>query len=255
MTMSKLGWGALGLCALASPAMAQSASFFDGFDSLRNSHWYVADGWANGAHQNCGWSSKEISLKDGIVSVGFSKNPAAQNRAYRCGEIQTRAAFSYGTFEARLKTPAGSGLNAAFFTYGGPPTSPIHDEIDFEALLKDTSVIQAGGYVQGKTVKGKLVTLPAASDSTYIDYAIVWEPGRTRYYVNGQLGHTVESPAPVQTEPQKIFFSLWGSDTFTEWLGPFEDPGQPIAMQVDWVAYTAPGEHCLFPKSVTCTMQ
>ena len=255
MTMSRYGWGALILSALASPAVAQGTSFFDGFDRFSNSSWYVSDGWANGSYQNCGWSSKEVSVKDGIVSIGFSKTPAAQNRAYRCGEIQTRATFGYGTFEARLKTPAGSGLNAAFFTYAGPPTGKIHDEIDFEALLKDTSVTQAGGYVQGKTVKGKLVALPVAADSAFIDYAIVWEPGRVSYYVNGQLGHTVESPAPVQTEPQKIFFSLWGSDTFTEWLGAFEDPGQPIAMQVDWVAYTAPDQSCLFPESMTCLTQ
>ena len=30
------------------------------------------------------------------------------------------------------------------------------------------------------------------------------------------------------------------------------DPGQPIAMQVDWFGYTPQGKHCLFPQSITC---
>ena len=123
---------------------AGGTSFFDSFDSLASSRWYVSDGWTNGAHQNCAWSKKEISASGGYLHVGFSKEPGADNRAYICGEVQTRTEFSYGTYEARYKTPAGSGLNAAFFTYIAPPKAAVHDEVDFEGLLKDTSKVQAG---------------------------------------------------------------------------------------------------------------
>jgi endo-1,3-1,4-beta-glycanase ExoK len=36
-------------------------------------------------------------------------------------------------------------------------------------------------------------------------------------------------------------------------MGPFADPGRALKMDVDWVAYTAPGEDCAFDDSVLCT--
>ena len=80
----------------------------------------------------------------------------------------------------------------------------------------------------------------------------MWAPGSLKYYVDGKLVHSVDDPAQVQTQPQRIYFSLWSSDTLTEWMGPFADPGT-VNMQVDWVAYTAPGDKCLFPESITCS--
>jgi endo-1,3-1,4-beta-glycanase ExoK len=56
----------------------------------------------------------------------------------------------------------------------------------------------------------------------------------------------------IPTNPQRVFFSLWGSDTLTDWMGPFVAPAGPIAMEVDWVAFTAQGEACAFPESVLC---
>jgi endo-1,3-1,4-beta-glycanase ExoK len=239
--------------ALALPSVAsEGTSFFDGFDSFSAAHWYASDGWANGAQQNCTWSKEEISANSGMLDVGFSKNAGAGNRLYRCGEVQTRTAYGYGTYEARIKTPAGSGLNAAFFTYAAPPKAKAHDEIDFEMLLKDTSRVQTGGYKAGKGVKSETPALPKPSDSGFIDYAFVWAPDSLKYYVDGKLVHSVTDPAKVQSQPQRIYFSLWGSDTLTDWMGPFADPG-PVKMQVDWVAYTAPGDKCLFPDSITCT--
>jgi endo-1,3-1,4-beta-glycanase ExoK len=236
---------------MASPAAAADGSFFDGFDTLSSSRWYISDGWANGAHQSCAWSKNEISASEGMLKVGFTKAPGADNRDYTCGEIQTRTAFSYGTYEARFKTPKGSGLNAAFFSYIAPPKAASHDEIDFEVLLKDTSKVQTGGFAANKGVKSQTPELPKPSDSDFIDYAFVWAPGSVKYYLDGKLVHTVDDPAQVQTQPQRIYFSLWSSDKLTDWMGPFADPGT-VDMQVDWVAYTAPGDKCLFPQSITC---
>ena len=246
---------AVGVLAASLPAIsaaAEDGSFFDGFDTLSSSRWYVSDGWANGAHQNCAWSKNEISVAEGKLSVGFTKAAGADNRDYVCGEVQTRAAFGYGTYEARLKTPKGSGLNAAFFSYIAPPKAATHDEIDFEVLLKDTSKVQTGGFAANKGVKSHTPDLPHPSDSDFIDYAFVWGPGSLKYYIDGKLVRSVDDPAQVQTQPQRIYFSLWGSDTLTDWMGPFTDPGT-ISMQVDWVAYTAPGDKCLFPESITCS--
>lgn len=242
---------------LTSPAWAQSASFFDDFNSLDSSRWYVSDGYSNGAFQNCDWSAKEVTVSGGILSAGFAKGQG-KDRNYLCSEMQSRTAFSYGTYEARIKMPKGSGLDAAFFTYIGPTQHAQHDETDFEVLTKDTTKVHTTTFVNnisgdGKTGNGEYNPLPYPADQDYIDYALVWQPDKMEFYANKQLIRTITDKTQIPVTPQRIFFNLWGSDTLTSFVGPFSDPGQPIAMQVDWVGYTAPGDRCKFPQSITCS--
>lgn len=248
----------LSLLMLPTAAWAQSASFHDDFDKLDTGRWYVSDGWSNGAHQNCTWSQRQVTAADGMLRVGFAPGPVG-DRQYGCGEIQTRQAYGYGTYEARLKTPAGSGLNAAFFTYIGAEQSKPHDEIDFEILLKDTAAVETTAFVNGVSGDGEVGSgrshqLPHPSDSDFTSFAMTWEPEEIRFYIDGELVRTMSDPATIPTNPQRIFFSLWGSDTLTDWMGPMEAPTEPIAMEVDWVAFTASGEDCAFPQSVLCTL-
>ena len=246
------------LCALslAQPAFGQGTAFRDNFDKLDLSRWYVSDGWSNGAHQNCTWSADQAKAAGGNLRVGFAPVPKGA-RQYRCGEIQTRTAYGFGTFEARLKTPAGSGLNAAFFTYIGPQQGKPHDEIDFEILLKDTGHVDTTTFVNGVSGDGEVGAgqshaLPYPSDSDFTTFAYTWEPDRVRYYIDGELVRTIDDPKMVPSNAQRIFFSLWGSDTLTEWMGAFTPVTTPIAMEVDWVAFTPLGEGCAFDDSILC---
>lgn len=249
--------GLAGLLAASGGALAQEAtgkSFVDTFDQFSTSRWYVSDGWDNGKHQNCTWSKNQVSLADGKLLLSFEKKPF-KNRDYSCAEVQTKERFSYGTYEARMKTDTGSGLNAAFFSYIGPVHKQPHDEIDFEVLTKNPAKVQVNTYIDGKPRNEKLVDVPGGADKGFNDYAFVWEKGRMRWFVNGKLVHEVTGPAQSPTHAQKIFFSLWGSDTLREWMGPFSDPGKPVTMAVDRVAFTALGEACQFKGSVACKLQ
>jgi len=245
-----------GLALAAAPAMAQEAGFFDDFDKLDTGRWYVSDGWSNGAHQNCTWSSDQVSASGGQLHVGFAPVPKG-DRQFRCGELQTRKAYGHGTYEARLKTPTGSGLNAAFFTYIGSEQSKPHDEIDFEILLRDTGKVDTTTFVNGKSGDGKVgsgqsVPLPHASSSDFITYAFTWEQNRLRFYIDGKLVRTMDDPQTIPTNDQRIFFSLWGTDTLTDWMGAFGPVSAPIAMDVDWVAFTPLGAPCAFEQSILC---
>lgn len=246
---------ALALCtASASAAPKQGGSFRDDFDTFDRQRWYVSDGWANGEWQNCVWSKRQLALADGMLTLSFEKRQT-KNREYACAEVQTHGRFGYGTYEARMKTDTGSGINAAFFTYIGPADGQPHDEIDFEVLTKDTSKVSVNTYVGGKPRNGSKVEVEGGTDADFNDYAFVWEEERLRWFVNGELVHEAKSPAELPTHPQKIFFSLWGSDTLGDWMGKFSDPGRKLTMQVDWIAYTAPGDECQFPESVACKLR
>jgi endo-1,3-1,4-beta-glycanase ExoK len=244
---------ALGLAgATGSRADATAgASFLDAFDTFDPARWYISDGWTNGPHQNCWWSKNAIKVQPGEVTLQFL--PTGQtDRPYLCGEIQTNAVFGYGTYEARFRTDVGSGINAAFFTYIGPVHKQPHDEIDFEVLTRDTSQVSVNTYVNAEPRHGASVPLPEPSEAGFLTYSFVWAPGRLRWYVEGKLVHEVRGN-DLPTHPQKIYLSHWGSDTLTNWMGPFADPGRPLNMVVDWVAFTAPGEGCAFAASVLCT--
>ncbi|MNL59144.1 Endo-1,3-1,4-beta-glycanase ExoK precursor [compost metagenome] len=58
-------------------------------------------------------------------------------------------------------------------------------------------------------------------------------------------------PSKIPTNAQKIFFSLWGTDTLSDWMGTFNYKG-PTALQIDRIAFTAPGDKCQFAESVAC---
>lgn len=246
----------LSLAGIAGNAMAQKgasgSSFMDNFDELNTGFWYVSDGWNNGPHQNCTWSKKQVNVVNGVLELTF-RDGKAGDRNFVCGEIQTRKRFGYGTYEARIKTADGSGLNSAFFTYIGPADKQPHDEIDFEVLGKNPAKVQINQYISAKGGNEHLADVPGGADQGFNDYAFVWEKNRIRYYVNGELVHEVTDPAKIPTNAQKIFFSLWGTDTLTDWMGVFSYM-EPTKLQVDRVAFTAPGDECQFAESVACRL-
>lgn len=249
---------ALALSALATgvlPVVAQEGgnSFVEEFDRLDSKRWYISDGWANGDHQNCTWSKDMVLISDGVLKLGIAKRQT-KDREYVCGEIQTHKRFSYGTYEARIKAAAGSGLNTGFFTYIGPTHKQPHDEIDFEILGKDPSQVQLNQYVNGKGGNEEFAPVPGGADADFNDYAFVWEKDRIRWFVNGELVHTVDDPAKLPSHASKIFVSLWGSDNRKSWLGSFAELSEPKTAEVDRIAFTALGDECQFPESVVCSL-
>ncbi len=238
--------------AVPQMADAKGKSFVENFDRIDPSFWYVSDGWNNGAHQNCTWSKRQVGLENGELTLGFQQQQT-KDRQYVCGEIQTKARYGYGTYEVRMKAATGSGLNSAFFTYIGPTDKKPWDEIDFEVLGKNTGEVQVNQYINGKGKNEKLTAVSGGADKGFNDYAFIWEPNRLRFFVNGQMVQEVTDPAKIPTNAQKIFLSLWGTDTLKQWMGPFSYNG-PATMTIDRVAFTALGEDCQFPQSVLCTL-
>lgn len=229
-------------------------NFFDDFLQFSPSRWGVSDGWVNGDWQNCEWSRDAVRFKSGQVELKYSAR-STDKRDFICGEIQTREYFGFGTYEARLRTAKGSGLNAAFFTYTGPPHGNPHDEIDFEVLTRDTSRVSLNTYVSGEPKNGKSVALPVPSDSEFITYSFIWEKHRIRWFVDHVLVHETAPGGPIPVTPQKIYASFWGSESFPNWMGDFVEPAGELTMEIEWLAYTRIDEICQFQASVLCALQ
>ncbi|MGJ7041534.1 endo-1,3-1,4-beta-glycanase ExoK [Shinella sp. BE166] len=237
---------------LAAQEGANGTSFVEEFDTLDKAIWYVSDGWNNGAHQNCTWSKDQVAVTGGKLELSFDAKKLGE-RDYACGEVQTKKRFGYGTYEVRMKAATGPGLNSAFFSYIGPADKKAHDEIDFEVLGKNTARVQLNQYVAGKGGNEKLVDVAGGADADFNDYAFVWQKERLRYYVNGALVHEVTDPKALPDNAQKIFLSLWGTDTLSGWMGKFAFAG-PTKLEVERVAFTAEGDACQFSDSVACLL-
>ncbi|MDX3975171.1 glycoside hydrolase family 16 protein [Shinella sp.] len=237
---------------LAAQEGANGTSFVEEFDTLDKAIWYVSDGWNNGAHQNCTWSKDQVAVTGGKLELSFDAKKLGE-RDYACGEIQTRKRFGYGTYEVRMKAATGQGLNSAFFSYIGPADKKVHDEIDFEVLGKNTARVQLNQYVAGKGGNEKLVDVAGGADAGFNDFAFVWQKERLRYYVNGALVHEVTDPKALPNNAQKIFLSLWGTDTLSNWMGKFAFAG-PTKLEVERLAFTAEGDACQFSDSVACLL-
>lgn len=244
---------AAALCLGAAPSAAgdpAGGAFFEPFDRLDAGRWFVSDGWTNGDHQNCLWSREAVAVAEGILTLGLLTGAGGGASGHRCGEIQTRAVFGHGTFEARIRTSAVSGLNAAFFTYIGPVHGKPHDEIDVEILTRDPGTAEFNTFVAGEMMNGGKARLAPPADAAFRTFAFQWTPDRIRWFVDGEEVHSAEGPLP-QT-PMKIYLSHWSTGTLTDWMGAFVPPDGPVTMEVDWVAFTPLGEGCRFPESVLC---
>ena len=240
--------GALG-AALGGAAAAQDA-FRDDFESFDRDRWYVSDGWSNGDWQACTWSERMVTVGDGLLRLSLAPTEAGSSD-YLCAEVQSNGEFGYGTYEARLRTDRASGVNAAFFTYIGPVHDRTHEEIDVEILTRDPSRFDVNTYRDGQSAGGQSVALPTDADAEFHTYSFTWAPDAIRWYVDGALVHEATG-ADLPQPPQKVFLSHWNSRTFTDWMGAFEDPGRPLDLVVDWVAFTPAGEGCRFEGSALC---
>lgn len=240
-----------GTACAAGPDGATGGSFFDPFDTLDAGRWYIGDYAAHGDWQNCSFLRRNARIRAGHLVLTFDKHPA-YTRDFACASVSTRARFGYGTYEARLKTEAASGLNMNFFSYIGPYYDQPHDEIDFEVLTRDPGQVEVTAWVDGTALHSAKVPVEPPSDTAFATYSFIWTPERIQWFVNGALLFETNDPARQPRTAQIIFLSIWGTDTLTDWMGPFYGGETPRAMEVDWVSYTAPGDRCIHAGSILC---
>lgn len=118
---------------------------------------------------------------------------------YTSARLKTQGLFSqaYGRFEARIKIPAGQGMWPAFWMLGNNITTagwPTCGEIDImENIGREPGRVH--GSLHGPSTTNRtsdatsIFTLPAGqafADDFHV-YAIEWEPGVVRFYVDSNL--------------------------------------------------------------------
>jgi len=223
---------------ISGAANATTLPFFLPYPKLDTNRWYVSHGWSNGAIQTCEWRKEAFSAHENNLMLTLS-DKGGKVSPHSCAEMQTTLGYSYGSYAARIRAAKSPGLNTGFFTYVGPAQkSPVHEEIDFEFLGKDTTMVQLNYYLDGKPQGATFVKLGFDASEEFHDYTFVWEPGKIRWYIDKKLVRETPDGAIVPTRPMRIFVNLWsGSPPFDDWLGHF-DFKQDVTAEFEWVKYT-----------------
>ncbi|MEL7145603.1 MAG: family 16 glycosylhydrolase [Bacteroidota bacterium] len=169
----------------------------------------TGDGCAEGI---CGWGNNELQsyqAKNAVVSDGtlkiIAKRERVKGKAYSSARLRTKglADFTFGRFEASIKLPTGQGLWPAFWMLSTNEPSggwPQSGEIDIMEFLGQHPEEVFGTIHYGDPFPRNQFT---GTDFTYYDgnnftdsfhvFAVEWEPGVLRWYVDDVLYQTLTS--------------------------------------------------------------
>jgi len=175
--------------------------------------------------------------------------PDGVTRNYTSARLKTENLFSqaYGRFEARIKIPAGQGMWPAFWMLGNDIGSvgwPACGELDImENIGKEPTIVHGSMHGSGFTGAslGSPYSLP--NNANFADdfhlYAIEWEPGVVRFYVDSALYETrtpADLPAGAVWPFDHPFFIILNVAVGGDWPGsPDGTTVFPQTMLVDYV--------------------
>ena len=161
-------------------------------------------GWGNNELESYTNRTQNAQLKGGNLVITALKETYADpsdnvTRNYTSARMKTQGLFNqaYGRFEARIKIPAGQGMWPAFWMLGKDISSigwPKCGEIDImENIGKEPGMVH--GSLHGPSTSGPTGDLTASfslpAGQNFADdfhlYALEWEPGTIRFYVDSNL--------------------------------------------------------------------
>src|SRR5712691_11668597 len=174
-------------------------------------------------------------------------------RNYTSARLKTQGLFSqaYGRFEARIKIPAGQGMWPAFWMLGNNISSvgwPKCGEIDImENIGKEPGTVHGSLHGPSSVSRTSDATaafsLPAGqnfADDFHL-YAVEWEPGTIRFYVDSNLYATFTQsqwPTGGTWAFDHPFFILLNVAVGGDWPGsPDTTTIFPQQMLVDYVRF------------------
>jgi beta-glucanase (GH16 family) len=214
------------------------------------------NGWGNNELETYTNRTKNAQIMGGNLVVTAVKETYADpsdgvSRNYTSARLKTQGLSNqaYGRFEARIKIPAGQGMWPAFWMLGSNITSvgwPKCGEIDImENIGKEPGTVH--GSLHGPSTVGPTsdasapFSLPAGqnfADDFHL-YAVEWEPGTVRFYVDPNLYGTFTQsqwPAGGTWTFDHPFFILLNVAVGGDWPGsPDNSTVFPQQMLVDYV--------------------
>jgi beta-glucanase (GH16 family) len=236
---------------------------FDG-DSIDTSKWgFEIDGKGGGNGEEEYYTDKpeNAHIENGnllITAIKDGTDSEGNKHRFTSARMVTKGKFSwkYGRFEARIKMPTGRGVWPAFWlmpqdnVYG---TWASSGEIDIVEEVGDKPNTAFGTIHYGDKWPGNVHTGDKWIDPSGIladdfhVYAVEWEEGQIRWYIDGKLYQTqtkwYTKAAPFPAPFDQKFFIILNFAVGGAWPGrPSPDTVFPQSMVVDYVRVYQPAD-------------
>ncbi|XP_059654235.1 probable xyloglucan endotransglucosylase/hydrolase protein 27 [Cornus florida] len=134
--------------------------------------------------------------------------------------------FLHGTFSAQIQCPKGntSGLNFNIYL-SSLEGDKSQDEIDFEFLGKDKSIVQTNYYTVGTGNREIVHDLGFDCSDGFHEYVIKWSPDVIEWLIDGKMvrREKKEEGLGFPKKPMFLYASVWDASYIDEgkWTGPF----------------------------------
>lgn len=228
-----------------------SLAFSDEFggDSLdtrvwNTCHWWDDDGCTIDSNDELEWYLPEqVTVGDGRLRLTATEQRVegsdGRTYPYRSGMVTTgppeydgaaRFTFTYGRVEARVRAPAGRGLWSAIWLL--PEDEDSRPEIDVLELLGNDPqewIFHFHPDDRSRESDGVRVDGPNLSTGWH-DIAVDWEPGRIRWFIDGDEAWTVEGDH-VPDEPMYLVANLAVGGVYPG--EPDDETGFPATFEIE----------------------
>ncbi len=222
-------------------------------DPTKWKHDVGGTGWGNNELEYYTDGMQNAVVQGGNLVVTATKDGASQYSCsygtcqYTSARLLTEGLFSqqYGRFEARAQMPTGKGLWPAIWALGSNIATvnwPACGEIDFmETIGTDIHNNHGSLHMPNGYGPSGMYTLPngASYADAFHTFAIEWEPGTIRFYVDDQLYETqnrTSVPGGDTWEFEHPFFLLINVAVGGQWPGsPDATTVFPQTLKVDYV--------------------
>jgi beta-glucanase (GH16 family) len=226
---------------------------FDGA-SLDATKWGIETGNSFGTGQQDYDTDRpeNVSVANGSLVLTARKEPYS-GQQYTSGRIASSGKLErqYGRFEARIKIPTGQGMWPAFWLLGSDYSQvgwPQCGEIDvMENRGADTTTVLGSLHAPGGASYSQTFRLQGGArfDGDFHVFAVEWEPGTVRWYVDGSLYETRSADTLPRTQTWVFdhpFFVILDLAVGGSFGGDVQDATPfPQAMIVDYVRVYARG--------------
>lgn len=141
------------------------------------------------------------------------------------GELASREVYTYGSFEARIRTADAPSSITGFFLYSAPD---FHSEIDMEIYNDHSRRVLFTTYANGEQTNTVTKKLPFDPTAGFHNYRIALYPTGAEFYVDGRLFQTFQEGIPADS--MQLMVNAW----HPEWLTGTR-PKADAYTRVDWI--------------------
>ena len=157
-------------------------------------------GWTNEELQEYTTSTDNVFLRDGNLVIKAIQSDKGGKPYYTSGKVttQNKQDFTYGKVVARAKVPEGKGLWPAIWMmpqdesyYGQWPKCGEIDIMEVLGSQVDTAYGTLHYGAPHAEQQGTFVLKNSTFADSFHEFSVEWEPGEIRWYIDGELYHTV----------------------------------------------------------------